>query len=261
MKLIKLAAFLLCISAFQKLAAQEDVRSITNEIEEEEKEEEIYKPFDFNLQVKNMHLWKGLRVTDAPMTAADVHYISKNGKFKAGVWGGAGFTGEYTEFDYYVSFENRGFSVSIWNINNFSDFPGAEIFNYDREETSHFIDVSLGYEFSKIPLKFSWSTLVQGRDTYVTNDGDVKNAFSNYVEIAYTILDKKDWSLGAYVGGAFSFRNEAHFYGEHPNLTNIGLIYNKDVKVSKNFELPVSAMAMWNPEQQYGAIQVAVNFF
>lgn len=260
MKLIKLAVFLIGIFACQEITAQEDVRSITNEIEEEE-EDEVYKPFDFNLQVKNMHLWKGLRVTDAPMTAADIHYLSKNGKFKAGVWGGAGFTGEYTEFDYYVSYQDKGFSVSIWDINNFSDFPDAEIFNYDRKVTSHFIDVTVAYELSKIPLKFSWSTLVQGRDTFTDDNAEVKNAFSNYVEIAYRVIEKENWSLGVYAGGAFSFRNEAHFYGDDPNFTNIGLIYNKDVKVLKDFSLPVSAMAMWNPEQEYGAIQVAVNFF
>lgn len=259
MKLKTLAVFLVCTLICQKITAQEDLRTVTNEIEVQKAV--IYKPFDFNLQVKNMHLWKGLRVTDAPMTAADIHYISKNGKFKAGVWGGAGFTGDYTEFDYYVSYQHKGFSISVWDINNFSDFPDAEIFNYDKTETSHFLDVTASYTFVKIPLKFSWSTLVQGRDLYVANDAEVKNAFSNYIELSYTILEQEDWSLGAYAGGAFSFLNEAHFYGDKPNFTNVGFIYNKNVKVLNEFRLPVSATAMWNPEQEYGAIQVAVTFF
>lgn len=36
-----------------------------------------YKPVDFTLQLKNMHLWRGYTVTNTPMTAVDLHYNSK----------------------------------------------------------------------------------------------------------------------------------------------------------------------------------------
>ncbi|WP_167596096.1 hypothetical protein [Leeuwenhoekiella sp. ZYFB001] len=259
MKLFQTALALWCILALQQLQAQEDLRSSDLQIEDSTATK--YKPFAFNLKAKNMHLWKGLRVTDAPVLDVDLNYTSRDGKFKAGLWGGAGVTGYYTEFDYYVSYSTNGFSLSVWDINNYSDFPDAGIFDYDRSTTSHFIDVTLGYEFKPIPLKLSWSTIVQGRDTYVASDGELKNAFSNYVEVSYGLIQKKDWSISAFVGGAFSFENEAHFYGDKPNLTNIGLIYAREVPVLKKFTIPMAATAMWNPEQEYGAIEVAITLF
>lgn len=159
MKLLKTALALVCILALQQLQAQEDLRSSDLEITDSTATE--YKPFSFNLKAKNMHLWKGLRVTDAPVLDVDLNYSSRDGKFKAGLWGGAGVTGYYTEFDYYASYSTNGFSLSVWDINNYSDFPDAGIFDYDRSTTSHFIDVTLGYAFKPIPLKLSWSTIAR----------------------------------------------------------------------------------------------------
>ena len=259
MKLFKSALALVCMLALQQLQAQEDLRSSRLEIVDSTASK--YQAFDFNLKVKTMHLWKGLRVTDAPVVDVDLNYTSRDGKFKAGLWGGAGVTGYYTEFDYYASYSTNGFSLAVWDINNSSDFPDADIFDYDRSTTSHFVDVTLGYKFKPVPLKLSWSTIVQGRDTYATDSGELRNAFSNYVEASYGLVQKKDWSLSAFVGGAFSFESEAHFYGDHPNVTNLGLIYAKEVTVLKKFTLPFAATAMWNPEQEYGAIEVAVTLF
>ena len=241
--------------------AQVSEENIVEERNEDEVEDDT-KLFHFNLQLKNMHLWKGLHVTDAPMTAVDLNYTSKNGFFKAGVWGGRGFNGDYTEFDYYVSFMHKGWSLAIWDINNYSDFPDAKIFDYDRSTTSHFVDVTLAYQFQKVPLKLSWSTIVQGRDTFINDDGQLRNAYSNYVEASYVILDKSNWSLSGLVRGSWSFApQEAHFYGDEPGITNVGFIYNRDLNIFDKFTLPVSATASWNPVQDYGAIQVAFNLF
>ncbi|MFI2744618.1 hypothetical protein ACG2LH_17925 [Zhouia sp. PK063] len=256
MKKIVLTVLLALLTATGMFAQQ-----TKREIPEDTTATKTYKPFDFNLQVKTMHLWKGLRVTDAPMTAADIHYTTRNGNFKAGVWGGYGINGDYTEFDYYLSYTLNQWSLSVWDINNFSDYPDAKIFDYKKGSTSHFVDVTLAYQFKPIPLKLSWSTIVLGRDFYTNDAGELKQAFSNYVEASYTFLQKQDWSLGAFVGGVFSFTNEANFYGDHTNFTNIGFVYNKNVKVLKDYSLPFSATAMWNPEKDYGALQVAVNLF
>ncbi|HIB36610.1 hypothetical protein [Mesonia sp.] len=261
MKSLKYLFFFFGIFLSQSVFSQDQDNIIEERNEEklEEKEDED-KLFHFNLQLKNMHLWRGYHVTNSPVTAADVNYTSKNGFFKAGLWGGRSFTGEYTEYDYYVSFMHKGFTLAVWDINNNSDYPDVGFFNYDRAETSHFIDVSLSYSFKKTPLKVSWATIVQGRDTYVDDNGELKNAFSNYVEASYIILDKEDWSLAGFVGGAFSFLSDANFYGDHSTINNVGVIYNRDLKILE-YTLPVSATASWNPLQEYGAIQVAVNLF
>lgn len=254
-KHIKIALF----SAFSigTLTAQENVEQTESE---EATENTTYKAFDFNLQVKNMHLWRAFRVTDAPMTGAHVSYVSRNGKFGAGFWGGAGFTGEYTEIDYYVSYSTNGFTLSLWDINNYSDYPDAGIFDYDRSTTSHFVDLTLAYAFREIPLKASWSTILLGRDTYVSDGGKLENAFSNYIELSHTLLKNERSSLEVYIAGAFSFENNTSFYGDKA-INNFGLVYGKDVKVFKDVYLPTSAKVMWNPGARFASLQVALNFF
>lgn len=89
-----------------------------------------YKPFNVNLQVRNLYLWRGFKVSNSPITDVDMHYTTKDGSFSAGFWGGAGFNGEYKEFDYYVSYVKKGFNFSVWDINNVTDFPDANLFDY-----------------------------------------------------------------------------------------------------------------------------------
>jgi hypothetical protein len=228
---------------------------------ETKEDNDSYRPFNFNLTVKNMHLWRGYRVTDEAMTAANVYYESKNGKFKAGLWGGVGFAGNYTEFDYYLSYEHNNWTFAVWDINNYTDFPNAKIFNYDRAETSHFIDVSITHRLEQTPLQFSWSTIVQGRDTYINSNGDLRNAFTNYVEASYSIADGKNWNLSAYVGAAFSFVSDANFYGDETGFNNFGLSYTKDLKILDKYTIPLAATVMWNNLQDYGALQIAVDLF
>ena len=60
MKLFKSALALVCMLALQQLQAQEDLRSSRLEIVDSTASK--YQAFDFNLKVKTMHLWKGLRV-------------------------------------------------------------------------------------------------------------------------------------------------------------------------------------------------------
>jgi hypothetical protein len=220
-----------------------------------------YHPVNFNMQVKNMHLWRGFKVTQAAMTGVDVHYLSRDGKFSAGIWGGAGFNGDYKEFDYYFSYTFGNFNLAVWDINNFSGRDSVRIFDYNPTTTSHFIDVTLSYAFPSLPrLNASWSTIIAGRDIYETEDGSSKNAYSNYVALDYLIYKGEVVNLHLFAGAGFAFGREQHFYGEKPNLVNLGLKAEKDIVIG-GYRFPVSATGMWNPEQNYGALQVAVNLF
>lgn len=220
------------------------------------------KPFNVNLQVRNQYLWRGFRVSSAPISDVDMYYLSKNGHFQAGFWGGASFNGEYKEFDYYVKYTTGGFSAAIWDINNFSDYPNAKIFDYDRGTTSHFVDVGVAYSFlkMKLPLTLSWNTIVLGRDYYTKPNGDLGNAFSNYVQVDQTLYKNKDVNVHAFVGGGFAFGREQNFYGDHPNVVNAGITVNKDL-VLFNYHIPISATAMFNPEKNYGGLQLIANLF
>ncbi|HEX7367794.1 MAG TPA: hypothetical protein VF273_11890 [Pelobium sp.] len=246
---------LLCLFFTEKASAFQ-----SNETDTLEKNDS-YKPVNLNLTIKNMHLWRGYRVTSGAMSAVDLNYQSKNQHFKAGIWGGAGFDGEYREFDYYVGFKYDRWALDVWDINNFSDYPNAKIFDYSRANTSHFIDVTLSYQLSKIrPVNLSWSTIVTGRDNYINDNNELKSAFSNFVNLEYSLIYKGDDKLSVFAGYAFSFLNKANFYGSKPNFVSIGLNYTKNLKVF-NHVVPVGAKAMWNPEQGYGGLQFSIQPF
>lgn len=220
-----------------------------------------YKPFDVNLQVRNLYIWRGFRISDSPIADADLHYTTRDGKLAIGFWGGESFEGSYKEFDYYISYKTSGFNFSIWDINNFSNYPNANLFNYNRASTSHFIDVTAGYQFGKsFPLSINWSTIVQGRDTYTKSDGQLGNAYSNYVILDYPIWKEGTSDLHIFGAGGFAFGHQENFYGSKPNIVNTGLTFNKDLKIFK-YHMPLAATAMFSPEHKLGALQLVFNVF
>ena len=56
--------------------------STNTDIITDEKSE--YKPFQFHLTLKNMHLWRGFRSTDEALSTAELYYISKDNTLQAG---------------------------------------------------------------------------------------------------------------------------------------------------------------------------------
>lgn len=223
--------------------------------------QETYTPFNVNASVKTMHLWRGYKVTDDFMSAVNAYYKTESGKLTVGLWNGQSLEGDYTEFDYYFSLVlTDGLSLSVWDINNFSSYPGADIFNYTNDETSHFVDATLAYQVNDV-LGVSWSTILAGRDFHYDDNGDAKNSFSNYIEANYTAYTNEDLSVGLKLGGAFAFANEAHFYGDDAfNIVNIGANVSKKVTLFGQ-TLPIGATAMWNPEQKYGAMELSFSLF
>jgi len=164
---------------------------------------------------------------------------------------------KYNPFD--INLQVRNFSV--WDINNFTNYPNANLFNYNPASTSHFIDVTAGYQFgNSFPLSINWSTIVQGRDTYTKSNGQLANAYSNYVVLDYRIWKDGTSDLHIFAGGGFAFGRDENFYGSKPNIVNTGLTLNKDLKIF-SYHLPLAATAMVSPEHKYGALQLVFNVF
>lgn len=63
--------------------------------------------------LQNMHLWRGLQVADGGVLAADLNVGFLDDGLRVGLWGGTDFTGDYKEFDYYLSYTVSGFTVAL----------------------------------------------------------------------------------------------------------------------------------------------------
>ncbi|MVN77759.1 hypothetical protein GO988_15610 [Hymenobacter sp. HMF4947] len=80
------------------------------------------------------------------------------------------------------------------------------------------------------------------------------------MQLEYPVWQKGNASLRLIAGRAFAFECEQSFYSNHPNFTNLSGIYAKTLKLV-TYEAPVAATALWNPENNYGALQIAATFF
>lgn len=225
-----------------------------------------YNPLYLHTQLKSMHLWRGLAVTNTAVVAIDGGVSTRNQKLKAGIWGGYGLTGVYKEFDYYVAYSPaKNLTFAVWDIYNYSTdatWNNKKFFDYGDSTTGHFIDVSANWKVSqKVPLTLYWATIVHGRDRGVLNQ---KNLYTTYVQATYPVVQNKQVNFDLIVGGAFAFRHDEgyknNFYGSNDGFTNIGCKITRILELGK-YKLPVSATPSWNPVRNSGNIQLAVDLF
>lgn len=145
--------------------------------------------FHLSGTLQNMHLWRGLQIADGGVLAADVSMGLFKDRLKIGLWGGTDFTGDYKEFDYYLSYSASGFTVAVWDIFNYSpDLTfSKDIFNYNKYSTGHFLDLSVAYDFDtklEVPLRLYWATIFAGRDLNSAGNNMYSTLFTG--SIAYS---------------------------------------------------------------------------
>lgn len=242
------------------------VQKDTAQTEPQKTFSEAISPFYLHTQVKSMHLWRGLAVTNSWMIGVDGGVGTNDGKLKGGIWGGYSSNGVYREFDYYVSYAPiKNLTFALWDIYNYSTdatWNNHSFFNYNADTTGHFLDLSASWTISdKLPLNLYWATVVAGRDRTVKNDA---NRYSTYVQATYPVVQNRYVNLALYVGYSFALKpdkdSKAQFYGPKDGFNNIGFVLNRDLHIGK-YVLPVSATPSWNVIGKQGNIQLAFNVF
>lgn len=223
---------------------------------------------NYSVGLESSHLWRGYEVSNGVNTTAQL--ALQAGGFQIGLWNGMTITSQsYREFDYFMSYSAGGFSVSLWDIYNYS--PGnarfghtedqwMNIFNYNKYSTGHILDLGVAYNFGEsFPLNLSWNTIIQGRDLDAV-DNDTQ-AYSTYVQVGYTVYKDEHWTVTPSVGGSFKFAGDAdaNFYSNSKaGINDVRLTSTYNLKVGKNFTMPISAIAMWNPNAKRGYMAATV---
>lgn len=219
-----------------------------------------------NLQ--NMHLWRGMEVTDGGVLTADLSVTDSREHFRAGIWGGTNMNGSYKEFDYYLSYTWKRFCVAVWDTYNFSDgadYNNEEFFNYKAKETGRFIDatVSCTAVSEKFPLFLSWSTILYGRD----RDGlNAKNRYSTFAYAEYPVWRNELWEVRPGIGAAFALSpgkkadggsTNANFYGNTAGIVHLSLATTYRLTAFKR-DFPITVLALWNPQSNKGYLQIGI---
>lgn len=221
-----------------------------------------------NLQ--NMHLWRGMEVTDGLVLTTDLSVTDRNKHFRAGLWGGTNTDGRYKEFNNYVSYTCHRFSVAVWDTYNFSpgaDYNNEEFFNYKAKETGRFIDATLSYTVGKkFPLFVSWSTILYGRDRDGLND---QNRYSTFAYVEYPVFCNELWEVRPGIGTAFAFSpgrdadgasTSANFYGDTAGVVHVSLTTTYRLTAFKR-DFPITVLALWNPQSSKGYFQMGIQLF
>lgn len=221
---------------------------------------------NFNIGLETSHLWRGLIINPSMTVTGDIHYaLDKKQNFSVGVWGGNGFDGKYTEIDYYVQYKHKGLTIGLWDLFNTTNVEHPEVFNYDKNTTTHLIDLRTSYRFSKeFPLRIEADIILYGNDKELQPDLDYKNRYSTYVELGYPIIKNDEITLDTYIGAGFSLDGKSNLYSTNTdqnfNIVNAGLKASKEISILQ-YKLPVYAGIMWNPAEKYTRMQLGVSLF
>lgn len=212
--------------------------------------------FDVNLDIKNMHYWRGLRVSDGFVTAAMVGYYSDN--FSAFAWGGLSVDGQYKEVSKIISYTRGNFSITLLDIFNFSTNPEANYFNFKSNETLHLTDLSLGWDFrEQAPITLLWATIIHG-----SPDQNEKgnNRYSTYLEASFPFTHKET-TVQPYLAAGFALQSESSIYGSNEfDLVNLGIRIGKNLMLG-TYVIPVKGTIGYNPSLKQASVEIAMSLF
>lgn len=250
-------------------------------INAQENDVDLYKAFNASAHIKNMHIWHGSVVHPGAIFATSLEYNSRNSKFTAGLWGGAGLssvdvvhniTGEsvnanYKELSIYAVYRfSNNFFIEAVSHNNYTGVEerGDKLryWSYDKTQGYNFVDLNFGVNVSKNTSLYLATILGGGSGDYeVRDNGDLENSYTHYLELKSSVWEKNDNKLSLFIGGAWSFITNKTFYTENKgNIINVGASLNKNINLGA-IKIPAEVTAMWNPEQQKAVLQLDITIF
>lgn len=245
-----------------------------NQVDAQEKPDTTYKPIEVHLQLKSMHLWRGLEITTSPYLLGTVNFTDKSGRLKIGARGSSGLNGEYRQLDYFASYQYKNARIVLYDIFNSSKtLPlKTNIFDYRASTTRHFIDATIGYTISKkFPLDIAWSTIIAGRDRDVLSGDSVatggsdpvrngKNRYSTYLQLSYPVI-LNTVRLDFFAGGVFALNGQQNnFYGNRSGIATLGVTASKSIAFGRH-TIPVSFAPTWNPIRNTAGVVIGIVLF
>lgn len=172
-----------------------------------QKEENKTARLEFNVGLETSHLWRGLVINDGMTATGNIHYaLNESQTFKLGIWGGAGFDGNYREINYYIQYQKNNLSIGLWDLFNTTGIETPRVFNYDKLTTTHIIDLRTSYRFPEVfPIRIEADILLYSglNDRELNDSNEYRSRNSTYVELSYPIIRDQKVNLNVFMGAAF----------------------------------------------------------
>jgi len=211
------------------------------------------------------YLWRGLKYNADKLAFQPYVDYNITKKLTFSLWATTNFSNDadaYNEIDWSISYQISDvvqvmISDYYWPstkkaYEENSDNSRANYFDYS-EGSAQTLDFSVLLDFSEkgVPLDFQWSTLFGGNDyKYDENGAPAGRAYSSYAEVGYThTFEKAGIDVRPFVGAAII---NGGYYGTDASskagftFTNVGIKVEKEIKISKNYSLPVFVSYSYN---------------
>ena len=199
--------------------------------------------FSLNADLVSRYVWRG-QLYNTALNIQPYAAFTK-GQFTIGTWGSYAIGEQYSEIDFYVTWEYKNLSLSVYDyctLNEGADGVLQEktkFFSFEYETTPHAAEGVATFQVSEsFPLKLTAATFFYGNDR-----DDSGNLYSTYFELSYP-FSASGYDFNAFAGGTTT---DAGYYGDEAGMVNIGLSATKTIKVSDSFEIPAAAQLIANP--------------
>tara|TARA_B110000116_G_C16782701_1_gene559213 strand:- start:980 stop:1639 length:660 start_codon:yes stop_codon:yes gene_type:complete len=183
--------------------------------------QKIKAQFDVGADIMSRYVWRGSGYSNGPSVQPYISYAA--GNFEIGFWGAYANDALADELDLYASYSIGPVDLTVTNY-VFPDnmTPGVTApTKYWAADAGW--EGSIGLELG--PVALTYATFFDSRDTYIA---------------AGTSLRGVDLTIGM---GDGAYTSDSEF-----DLMEILLGYEKEIKITEDFSLPVSGNLIYNPE-------------
>lgn len=251
--------FLLSLLPVPGIAQLEDVMKM---------DKKTVHPVQFSLgaDLVSRYVWRGMDYGNSPAIQPNVSFSVAG--FKIGAWGSYGFVpyskeindsttksmGNFVESDLNISYTFKGFTLMVTDYffpNSLCPNEDNKYFNYDHKTTGHTFEASLSYIGPEsFPILLYAGMHVYGADkgkdsTGVCGAGN-KNNYSTYFEASYQFTIK-GIGVKPFIGG---IPYESSWYGRIAGIVNLGVTLSKNIRITKDYSIPVFISIVTNPQTQ-----------
>jgi len=208
------------------------------------------KNFSVGADFVNNYVWRGLLYSSAPNVQPYLTYTSKSENFNIGAWGSYSLSDFYSEVDFFVDYTIGPLTIAVWDYFTMQNINNNKYFYYG-DTTMHALEVSAIFTGPEaFPISLTVGTFVLGND--VDENGDAY--YSTYIEAAYPLKwgnNQLDLALG--------ITPSEGLYGSELAVCNVSIVHSREIKITDNFSIPVSAKLIVNPHLENIYLVLALN--
>jgi hypothetical protein len=216
------------------------------------------KSFSLNADLVSRYIWRGQIYSSTPNIQPYASFTK--GQFTFGTWGSYALADKYSEIDFYVTWEYKNFSLSVFDYCTLEETwmladEKNNFFSFRHNTTPHATEGVASYTISEsFPLKLTAATFFYGGD----QDDDGGNLYSTYLELSYP-FSVSGYDFNVFAGGTPT-DNEDGYYGEKAGMVNMGLSATKNIKISDSYEIPAMIQFVANPVAEDAFLVFSLTF-